>query len=67
MELAPTRKESDEDHVQLLSEKTVTSCDPLHLKCLKSLHMLTEGGTVFDGFLLAGMESVTMVCVCMCE
>ena len=62
MELSTTRQDQAHertgvaDNMQLLSEaETSSSCNSsFGSKCMHSIHMFTEGGTVFDGFLLAG-------------
>lgn len=72
MELSTNRKGTQaqervsvEDHMQLLSEsQSSSSCNSSYgSKCLHSIHMFTEGGTVFDGFLLAGNTCSSILCI----
>lgn len=58
MELSPiptNKTGSDDDKVNLLQPGPADGQDQCHTKCINSIQKFTEGGTVFDGFLLAGM------------
>lgn len=46
---------SDDDNVNLLQAGSVDGQDRCRTKCINNIQTLTEGGTVFDGFLLAGV------------